>query len=170
MKGVMAYPGMVFKRWSVCSYFQAQRLGKSQWISIGGSWKSKFRRKNKEHVCLCSVGILENIFWICNLPIYMSHFLHSVQTKHAQVLVSVVGELWWAAEALLIFCLSEEKQGSGTVKPITHISLELGPTWGGAQSCLSCEEHHRVPWNGGQQKGPSVWGVGSNTASTQWPS
>lgn len=77
---------------------------------------------------------------------------------------SVVGELWWAAEALLIFCLSEEKWGSGIVKPITHISGDLGATWGGAESCLCYEEQHRVPWNGEQQKGPSVWGVGSNTA------
>lgn len=35
MKGVMAYPWRVFKRGCVCSYFQAQRLGKGQQTSIG---------------------------------------------------------------------------------------------------------------------------------------
>lgn len=81
MKGIMAYPEWFSKDYVYDHISKLRGLEKvSEYPK--GSWKRKFRRKNKKYVCLCSTGILENFFFIIwSLPIYKSCFLHSVQKK-----------------------------------------------------------------------------------------
>lgn len=167
MKGVMAYLGMVFKRWCVWSYFQAQRLGKGQWISIGKLKKSKFRRRNKEYVRLCSTGVLEKFSGFETFLFTYHVFLTLSKKNMLRFWLLLCISCWrtlMGSWTLFMFCLSKQKCSSGIVKPITCISLDLGATWGDAESCLCCEEHHRVPWDGEQQKRPLVWGAHSNTS------
>lgn len=80
-------------------------------------------------VCICSIGVLENILWICNLPVYIPCFLPSVPTKQAEILTCVMHWLLetsdgqWRFSSLSLFC-----PNSATVKLITCILLASDAT------------------------------------------